>query len=448
MTSAGDGFDSGDDIRALCRRFPGRLAAAVADTLVVTADPRARSASPTYWDQARRWRDEVTTEALALAADSVRTLAGQLVEAPDSTRTYFRLRTALARLAARPDAGTEALFRAAWRAEGMSRIGYHVGRRYLNTGDEMAVQALLPASLGGPPAASVQPDGTIPPDGTPRPVHPDAARSPNPPTVLVVVPFRDGRADAVRLRNALACLRALADQALPRHRYHVTVVESDSRPRWREAVHPLADTYLFAPKDGPFNKAWTVNVGVRNSPVRTDLVCVLDADILVDRHFLLRNGARFLHAGVGALLPYRNALYLDPAASRRAIARRCLEAAPSAERESLRGFALRSPSGGCVWLRTELFHRVGGLDERFEGWGGEDDDFAIRLGLWAALERYSDTLLHLYHPPARAEIRDGVPTNGPAGVQYWPTREIGVIDRYAPGADAAGPDAPNTQEHG
>ncbi|MFG1675333.1 glycosyltransferase [Micromonospora sp. NPDC049282] len=444
MRSAGENLGTGDDIRALCHRYPGRLAAAVADTLVVAADPRARSASPTYWDQAQRWRAEVTAEVRALAGGPARTLAEQLIEAPDSARTYFRLRDALTRLAARPDAdaGAGSLFRAAWRAEGMSRIGYHVGRRYRDTGGEVAWEALLPAPQDARPPASAQPDDTAPP------VHPIAARSPSPPTVLVVVPFRDGRAEAVRLRNALACLRGLADQALPRHRYHVTVVESDSQPRWREAVSPLADTYLFAHKDGPFNKAWAVNVGVHNSPVRSDLVCVLDADILVDRQFLPRNAARFLHAGVGALLPYRDALYLDPAASGHAIARRCLHATPSAERESLRGFLLRSPSGGCVWLRTELFRRVGGLDERFEGWGGEDDDFAIRLGLWAALERYSDTLLHLYHPPARAEIRDGVPTNGPSRGQYWPTLEVGVIDRYAPGADAARPDAPNIEEHG
>jgi hypothetical protein len=394
------------------RPRPGQLAAAVTDSVVVAADDLARSASPTYWSQGTRWRDPVVAAARSLTDPRLRTLVDRLDAAPDAVVPYRKLRDALVDAAGRRSGELATLFETAWRAEGMSRMGYHLGRRY-------------PGAGGEPRHAA--------PSGPAR--RPAGAGDP---TVLVVVPFRDASDERIRLRNVLATLRGLADQSMPRARYHLTVVESDARPRWRDVLDPLVDTYLFASKGGPFNKAWTVNAGVVNTPVRSDLVCVLDADILVDRAFLRRNAARFLRAGIGALLPYRDALYLDPVATRQAIEARCDRGEPTADHELLRGFLLRRPWGGCVWLRTELFHRIGGMDERFEGWGGEDDNFTIRLGLWAALDRYADTLLHLAHPPATAEIRDGVPTNGPSRAQFWPTRTIGVIDRYAGGDDSQG----------
>jgi hypothetical protein len=54
---------------------------------------------------------------------------------------------------------------------------------------------------------------------------------------------------------------------------------------------------------------------------------------------------------------------------------------------------------------------VNGFDERFEGWGGEDAEFVIRLqnaGLVKRRLRFSAVLYHLYHPPA---ARDGTHRN-------------------------------------
>jgi hypothetical protein len=398
------------------RPRPEQAAAAVADCVVVAADDLARSASPSYWNHAAHWRDPVVAATGSLVDHRLRTLVDRLTATPTAAEPYYRLRAALAADVSSPSGEVGALLAAGWRADGMSRLGYHIGRRYR-------------CDHGGP-----EPYLASLPDPVRRPT------TAGDPVVLVVVPFRDSSVEPIRLRNVLATLRALADQSMPRADYHITVVESDARARWRDGLEPLVDTYLFAPKDGPFNKAWTVNVGVVGSPVRPDLVCVLDADILVDRNFLRRNALRFARGGVGAVLPYRDVLYLDPTSTRHAINDRCVLGAAVIDRDPLRGFLLRCPWGGCVWLRAELFHRVGGMDERFEGWGGEDDDFTIRLGLWAALDRSADTLLHLAHPPAVAELRDGVPTNGPANRQFWPTRTIGVIDRYS-GTD----DPPETQ---
>jgi hypothetical protein len=382
---------------------PRQLSAAVCDSLVVAADPGARRASLTYWQHSRPWVEPVVERVRRLPG-RLGTLAAHLLDSPADPNRYRRLRRSLAEVAARHELGD--LFQTAWQAALHARLGYHLGASYRVNGATSDRADLVGTE---PPRQPSTEDGDC--------------------GVLVVVPFRDVDGGD-RLHNLLACLRALGDQSLPRPCYRVTVVESDSRPRWRDAIEPYVDTYLHAASDRGFSKAWAVNCGVVNSPAGGELVCVLDADILTDPEFLARNVARFRRPGVGAVLPYRDALYLDGPASDRAVRLRCVVPGGRLRLPAVRGFLLRRPLGGCIWARTALFRQVGGFDERFEGWGGEDDDFAIRLGLWGALDRFADPLFHLDHPPAPAHAVDGVPTNGPEWPPRWPTHEPGRLDRY------------------
>lgn len=59
---------------------------------------------------------------------------------------------------------------------------------------------------------------------------------------------------------------------------------------------------------------------------------------------------------------------------------------------------------GCnmaVW--TEDLKAVGGFDERYQGWGCEDNDLAVRLinaGIYRKEGRYATDVLHLWHQEA------------------------------------------------
>jgi hypothetical protein len=352
---------------------PGRAAAAaaVADSLVLYADPAARTASIYWWHLGRAWREAVVT-ALGAVPGELRKLGEELLDRPTEAEPYWELRRRLA-AADESTSGLAELFDAAWVVECRSRIGYHLG-----AGHQAATE---PAE----PAAEPAPGG---------PAH----------NVLIVVPFRDRDPGEHRLRNLRACLTALRDQDHPRASYRVVAVEADGHPRWREVIEELCDQYVFVQSEGPFNKSWVVNVGVREAGAGTDLLCVLDADVLCDRSFVSRNAARFHAAGTGAHLPYRDALYLDEPSSRRALQERLTGGRAAVDLESLRGFVLRRPPGYCVWLRTEVFDRISGMDERFEGWGAEDNDFALRAGIAAPLDGYGDALLHMYHPSAVQEL--------------------------------------------
>lgn len=392
----------------------GVKARAVAEALVVAVDDGARQSGLSYWQRSRPWMEAVVAEVGRLPLGDARDRCERLLAEPADARAFWQVCELFAgepQTAVDPAAD---LLATAWRAMLNSRIGYHLGARYLQDVADLSVEQLHVA-------ASAEPG-------------PKAADAP----VLIVVPFRDSGTGGQRLRNLMACIAALRDQDFPRDQYQVTVVEEDTEPRWRHVIESGCDRYVFAYRDGSFNKSWAVNVGVRHTDPTAELLCVLDADVLCDRAFVSRNVARLQRPGTGGHLTYRDMFCLDPAASRRAIVARVGERAPAVSWDVLRGFVLRRPPGACVWLRTELFWTIGGMDERYEGWGGEDNDFVFRLDLAAPLDIYRDELLHLHHPPS-SQLIDGRGINDHIPPLSWPADStIGDIDRYR--HDLAGSD--------
>lgn len=243
--------------------------------------------------------------------------------------------------------------------------------------------------------------------------------------VNVIIPFRE-RQPGGRTRNLLACLRALRDQDLSPASYRITVVETDDQPRARASLSGLSDGYIFGFNPFIFNKSWAVNLGLRDDSISAELTCILDADILVERSFLRVNAAR-LSGPHDAHLPYQHMYSLDEPSSARAIGVRLgLRTSRPGSRPTLagaagphpggaahvdaarlRGLLLRETPGACLWARTELLTGLGGFDERFEGWGGEDDDVVARLRRNVRLVRYDDQLLHLSHPRPQMTYADG-----------------------------------------
>ncbi|MBT2896408.1 condensation domain-containing protein [Streptomyces sp. McG3] len=376
-------------VRALARRL--------ADYAVLAHDPAVPAATAGYWEMSRAH--------YAAIDDDVR---GLLAEDPDGTRAHKALtagahdparhRELTGHLAgalhqrpaeqARLSACVAASDREVW-------LDHHLGDRHTAGSTPLGLEEVR--ALAGP--------WTVPPAADGRQVH-------------VVIPFRDGTGGG-RTRNLLACLIALRDQdsAEP---VRVTVVETDAHPRWRELVEPLVDSYVFAAHDGLFNKSWTVNVGVVAEGAGSAYTCVLDADILVDRSFVRRNVRRLIDDGHTAHVCCDRSLSLDGPSTAEAIARRCGAGGAYVPLDVLRGVLLREPPGGALWSRSDAYDDVGGFDERFEGWGGEDEDITRRLRRSGDFRRYGDEpLLHLDHP--RPPMRDSAeqPFNAHVGMGSW-----------------------------
>ncbi|MFD5315851.1 glycosyltransferase [Streptomyces sp. NPDC127098] len=389
-----------------------RGARLLANCATLTFDPQAQSTCWPWWYWTRPDHERV----VELLRGAPR-LAGPLADvarAPRDMAAHGRLCLALDAVLNERSWPAGELTAALEVIERSARIGLHLG-------EELAAQpAVEPMTVGqilsgmagagpGPGAASTR--------------------------ISVVVPFRADDPHDGRARNLAACLAGLTDQDLPRDRYRIVVVESAAEPRWRSVIEPHVDRYLFAFNPGPFNKSWAVNCGVVHGGGPDELVCVLDGDVLPDSDFLSRGEGRFAREPtLQAHWPYRDIIFADPASSDRAVAHRCSLGRPAVDHATLRGVFLRRPPGGCVWVRRRLFDQIAGLDERFEGWGGEDNDFAWRADFVGGIERFGDTLVHLNHARVHSDPSAPPPARGPD--HHWctwrPAEPIGDLAKYLP----------------
>lgn len=121
---------------------------------------------------------------------------------------------------------------------------------------------------------------------------------------------------------------------------------------------------------------------------------------------------------------------MDDASTTAAIDLRCCARRSDVPIEELRAYVLREPPCACLWTAYEISHRIGGIDERFVGWGGENNDIVARLQAAGPFARFDDPLLHLYYgrPALR---RNGQPLNPAKQPTTWTMdRRRPFIGRY------------------
>ena len=416
------------------------LATRLADYIVLANDPAVPLIADDFWRLSRAHFRSVATlvERLAATDQETRAALAQLAANPSDRPAREALRAAAERLLA--DRRTERETRET------------LGRAVLDADTHILIDCFY-----GPPldatAGPAEPAGAARRVGiddllawADRPATAGTAAGPGPErqppgTVRVVIPFcaPDG---GPRLRNLLACLLALHDQSYDPASLTVAVVEADQRPRWRGLIEPLVDQYVFAHRSGLFNRAWTANVGVAEATDPPDMLCMLDADVLCARSFVADNAARLATGTHGAHLPYRWFLSLDGPSTDLAIRTRVAQRAADVPPDGLRGLLLREPPGGVVWTTLEAYDHIGGMDERYEGWGGEDDDFVARLGRAVKLVRFDDAVLHLDHPRPPM-LRDGQRFNAHIEPGSWrPITGYGNRRRFEPTTTAAVDTAP------
>jgi hypothetical protein len=63
----------------------------------------------------------------------------------------------------------------------------------------------------------------------------------------------------------------------------------------------------------------------------------------------------------------------------------------------------RNTFSSCYAIPRRLWTLLGGFDERFKSWGGEDLAFMRMAAAFGGVDRVNGTIYHLYHPRPRAE---------------------------------------------
>jgi hypothetical protein len=244
---------------------------------------------------------------------------------------------------------------------------------------------------------------------------PDAAPEPDDaPEVSIIIGHR-GR---TRLPHLLATLRSIAAQRGVR--FECIVVEQSAAPEVRGDL-PAWVRYVHTPlprPDLPYCRSWAFNVGARAA--RGRLLVFHDNDLLVPRAYAAELWSRH-RLGAELLDLKRFVFYLSAAQTDEVFAGRALEPVPPLT-------IVENVQGGSLAASCEAYFAIGGFDESFVGWGGEDNDFWDR----AATRRIDPfgylPLVHLWHEAQPEKLKG---EQAPAVQRYRELREIAPKERIA-----------------
>jgi N-terminal domain of galactosyltransferase len=141
---------------------------------------------------------------------------------------------------------------------------------------------------------------------------------------------------------------------------------------------------------GPFNRAAAVNAAAKGE---WDVVVILDGDVACDAE-RVREAAELAHRTGRLTLPYTRRKLLNRRGTRLILAGHEGSWEPFvAATEGRKHFS------SIVCVPRPLWDEVGGFDERYQGWGGEDDAFHSACSVLAeGFERLQGPVWHLWHP--------------------------------------------------
>lgn len=219
------------------------------------------------------------------------------------------------------------------------------------------------------------------------------------------VSFIIGHRGTARLPHLLLTLQSIAAQCDVR--FECIVVEQSLTPEVKSAL-PSWVRYIHTPlpyADMPYCRSWTFNVGAKAA--RGGLLVLHDNDMLIPRAY----AAQLLAAagkGYEVINLKRFVFYLKKQHSLRVFSQGASlnEEPPETIVQNLEG-------GGSVAIDRDAYFAIGGFDEQFIGWGGEDNEFWERAKTRAVWPYAYLPIVHLWHeaqPGKRAVNGNGLYT--------------------------------------
>lgn len=161
-----------------------------------------------------------------------------------------------------------------------------------------------------------------------------------------------------------------------------------------QALHPDCEV-VEGRCEGRWSKGRAVNDAVQRSS--GDVLVIADADVMVGPQ-ALRNAIEALRFSAW-VVPHRLVYRLTEEATLRVLAGALAEPRSLDPHEASRVHK-GCQGGGITVLTREAFHTVGGIDEGFYDWGGEDISFARAMdAIVGGHRRMGELMWHLNHEP-------------------------------------------------
>jgi len=205
------------------------------------------------------------------------------------------------------------------------------------------------------------------------------------------VSFIIGQRGINRLPHLLITLKSIAGQR--NISQECIVVEQTASPEikeflpsWVRYVH----TQLPHP-DMPYNRSWAFNVGARMA--KGKLLVLHDNDMFVPQDYASQLIERY-NEGYEVINLKRFIFYLNESHSKSIFSSGIIktDAPPQFVVQNLE-------AGGSLAVNRDAYFSIGGFDEEFIGWGGEDNEFWERAQTLSVWPYGYLPIVHLWHEP-------------------------------------------------
>jgi len=162
------------------------------------------------------------------------------------------------------------------------------------------------------------------------------------------------------------------------------------RRHWETELPTLEIVEGHHDGDGPFNRSAAIN---RAAEGEWDVLVILDADTVLDAEQVIRAIEEAEETGC-LVLPYTARNMLSQAGTHQILD------GFEGNWERFVQTRERNRVSCCVAVPRALWEAVGGFDERFKGWGGEDEAFEAACRAIGGVRRLQGANWHLWHRPS------------------------------------------------
>ncbi len=195
-----------------------------------------------------------------------------------------------------------------------------------------------------------------------------------------------------RLQN----LRRVLDWINGFARVEVLLVEQDTHSKISHLG--LKAKHIFTRSDMPYNRSWAFNVALKYA--NSNIIVFGDSDLIMEPNQFI--------AGLQAIQnyemvsPYHSVVDLTQQESNMSLEQVIKINRPGRGETDNQKINI---SGGIAMFRRDAIQKIGGWNEDFIGWGGEDDFQTMKVKNFLSWTELQARCFHLYHARVQPDMR-------------------------------------------